>query len=156
MIAMVRALALGASVAIALPIVACGPTGPVYIDPTVCPQTREFGNFGCARFAAILTTASQVPVPGIALHATLLDSANGVWPNGLSSEQSDEAGRVGLQFTWYEGRPKSDTIRVRVVALRPGAPGKLPEPIDSLDVNVYFARVGQRARLDTLRWQLRQ
>lgn len=135
---------------------ACDSLGPVERDPTLCPQTGEFANHGCARLAAILTTAAGAPAPGIALRGILLDSASAGTPSGLASDLSDAMGRVGLQLTWFVTPPKEDTVHLRVVAIRPGSPGVSPQRIDSLDVRVVFARVGQRPQLDTLRWQLRQ
>lgn len=137
-----------------LAIVACGSLGPAYRDPAVCPQTSEFGNYGCARFTAILTTPSGAPAAGIALEAVMLDAESAGLPNGLNSQRSDPQGHVGLQFTWYAARPKSDTVRVRVVALRVDALGGPPQRIDSLDVGVLFVPVGQRPPPVTTRWQL--
>ena len=137
-------------------IVGCGSVGPANRDPAACPQTGEFANFGCARFAAVLTTPSGAPAVGIALTAALLDAESAGQPNGLSSQRSDAQGHVGLQFTWYAAPPKRDTVRVRVVALRIDALGGPAQRIDSLDVRLVFVPVGQRPPLDTARWQLRQ
>jgi hypothetical protein len=132
-------------------------TPTVNNDPTLCPQTGEFANHGCARFAAILTTPSGAPAPGVMLRGMLFDTASAGMPNGLNSDRSDAAGRVGLQLTWYARPPKSDTIRLRLVAIRiPSSSAESPQTLDSLDVALLFTRVGQRPALDTMRWQLRQ
>jgi hypothetical protein len=41
--------------ATALTVAACRSMDPNEGDGTACPQTREFGNYGCARFIAVLT-----------------------------------------------------------------------------------------------------
>lgn len=135
----------------------CGTLGPSDRDPDACPQTGEFSNFGCARFAAVLTTRSGAPAADIALSAVLLDSLSMARPNGLNSDRSDAQGRVGLHFTWYAAPPPtSDTVRMRIVALRINELGGPPQRIDSLNVVVFFAPVGQRPPFDTTRWQLRE
>lgn len=60
--------------AAALVLAACRGMDPNDGDPNACPQTREFGNYGCARFIAVLTTSSGAPAAGIALVATVLDT----------------------------------------------------------------------------------
>jgi len=55
---------------------ACRDMEPNDHDPNACPQTREFGNYGCARFIAVLTTSSGAPATGIALMATVLDTTS--------------------------------------------------------------------------------
>jgi len=131
---------------------ACSATGPNDRDPNVCPQTGEFANYGCARFIAVLTTSSGAPAPGIQLTATVLDTSISREPNGLNSTVSDDRGRTGLQFTWYVSPPTRDTVPVRIVARRFGNP---TERIDSMDVRVLFARVGERPSLDTTYWRVR-
>lgn len=124
-------------------------------DPAACPQSGEFSNFGCARFAAILTTSSGAPAAGFVLSAVLLDSLSTARPNGLNSDRSDAQGRVGLHFTWYAAPPPmSDTVRMRIVALRINELGGPAQRIDSLDVVVFFAPVGKRPPFDTTRWRL--
>jgi hypothetical protein len=92
------------------------------------------------------------PASGIALIATVLDTTISREPNGLSSMVSDSQGRTGLQFTWYVAPPTRDTVPMRIVALRFGNPA---QRLDSMDVGVVFARVGQRPSLDTTYWRLR-
>lgn len=67
--------------------------GPAYQDAAACLQTGEFANYGCARFATIVITASGAPASGIALRAALLDSLAVDQPNGLNSTLSDTRGR---------------------------------------------------------------
>ncbi|MGQ0641493.1 MAG: hypothetical protein ACT4P6_12135 [Gemmatimonadaceae bacterium] len=71
------------------------------------------------------------------------------------SDISDAAGRVGLQLTWFVGPPTTDTIHLRLGAVRVAPPNGPPQQIDSLDVRVLFTRVGQRPPFDTTRWRLR-
>lgn len=137
-----------------LALVSCEDFATVDRDPTLCPPTSEFGNYGCARFAAVLTTPSGEPAVGMVVRATVLDSANAAQPNGLTSDISDAAGRVGLQLTWYARTPSTEMVRLRLFALPVRQSGPV-QPVDSLDVNVLFTRVGQRPPFDTTRWQLR-
>jgi hypothetical protein len=133
----------------------CRSVGPDEPNLAVCPQTREFANYGCARVIAVLTSASGVPAPGIALAATPLDSTIAGRVGGANSVPSDAQGRAGLQFTWWVAPFTTDPIPMRVVAIRVGSPGTPPQRIDSLDVQVRFAPVGQQPVQDTVRWQLR-
>jgi len=150
-------LFLSVTASIALLVVAGCRTPTVNSDPTLCPQTGEFANHGCARFAAILTTPLGTPAPGVMLRGMLLDTASAGTPSGLNSDRSDAAGRVGLQLTWYTLPPKNDTIRLRLVAIRiPPSSNESPQVRDSLDVAVLFTQVGDRPPLDTARWQLRR
>ena len=131
---------------------ACSATEPNDRDPNVCPQTREFANYGCARFIAVLTTSSGAPAAGIALFAMALDTTITGELTGVSSMLSDERGRAELQITWYVRPPTRDTVPMRIVALRPGS---LAQRVDSMDVGITFARVGQRPSLDTTYWRVR-
>lgn len=138
-----------------LALASCKDVASVNRDPTLCPQTSEFGNYGCARFAAVLTTPAGEAAAGMVLRAVTMDSASAGQPSGLISQFSDSAGRVGLQLTWFVRPPSNDTIRLRLFALRPVLTGPAQQ-LDSLDVSVLFTRVGQRPPFDTTRWQLRQ
>jgi hypothetical protein len=143
-----------AAIVATLSVTACESTGLRNRDAAACPQTGEFANYGCAKLAVVLTTSTGVPASRLVLGSAVLDSATGGEPNGLNSDFIDAQGRTGLQWTWYVAPPARDTVRMRIRVIRPGNIGIPPQPLDSIDVAVVFARVGTRPPTDTLRWQL--
>lgn len=123
-------------------------------DPKLCPQdTGEFGNYGCARFAAVLETPDGRPAVGGRLSAMVLDPPPAGIPGGLNSQPSDSLGRVGLQFTWFNLPPPPDSAPMRIRAYR--VDSRLgSELLDSMDVIVRYVAVGARPPVDTVRWRL--
>jgi hypothetical protein len=50
--------------ALVLIALACSSTEPD-VDPQGCPQTREFGNYGCARASGVVLDQAGDPVAGV-------------------------------------------------------------------------------------------
>lgn len=123
-------------------------------DPKLCPQdSGEFGNYGCARFAAVLETPDGRPAVGGRLSAMVLAPPPAGIPGGLNSQPSDSLGRVGLQFTWFNLPPLPDSAPMRIRAYR--VDSRLgSELLDSMDVIVRYVAVGARPPVDTVRWRL--
>ncbi|MFN8580193.1 MAG: hypothetical protein U0163_04345 [Gemmatimonadaceae bacterium] len=131
---------------------ACGAPAGVDTQEGICPQTHEFGNYGCARLVAVVTTAAGAPA-GIYLRAVPVDTVLAGEPAGYVSSFTDGSGMISMQLTWYTNPPKSNALPYRLFAMHPETAG--PRAVDSTQVLLNFAPVGQRpAPQDTLRWRL--
>jgi len=128
-----------------------------------CPQTYEFGNYGCARIVA-LVEGPAAPWPAayrLDVRASPVRTALGA----VSALAPDARfGPVPLQLTlWGPPPPRpDDTLSVWVVArMRDDSPTSVigrPLPLvaaDSTLTVVQFAPVGDVPRVDTLRLRLR-
>lgn len=138
-------------------------TGSQDQDETRCPQTYEFGNYGCARVTLIV---EGPPKPWPEFYRFNI-SATAIRKNaGFDTGFADPAslGTVPLKLTrWVAGPAGSgDTVTVRIIArmlndVRPIV-GGVPLPTfaaDSVSHVVTFAKVGSEPMADTVRLFLR-
>ena len=129
-----------------------------------CPQTYEFGNFGCARVVALVETPPE-PVPAayrLDVRAVPARPASGAGPS-LADEP--RLGFVPLQLTLWEPPPPGvrDTLSVWIVArmledLSPPVVG-VPLPVVAAESTlrvVRWAPVGGVPPVDTVRVVLRR
>jgi hypothetical protein len=127
---------------------------------SACPQTYEFGNYGCARLVAILDGPPQ-PWPASTRWSTRVHSADpALWLEAFGLDPAD--GRVPFELTLWTALPHGrDTASVWVVAKlledpRPIVVG-VPLPIFAADSALHlaqFAAVGEQPRADTIRLTL--
>jgi hypothetical protein len=122
-------------------------------DSLACPQTHEFGNFGCARAAGRVLGSHGEPLEGVLVVARQpTDPERGAYDEAPST--TDNAGAFLLQVTRYaEPTPTStpDTLTVYVVAslLRGDTAVR-----DSAQVRLEYATVGQVPKTVPLDLQL--
>ncbi|MEO8620943.1 MAG: hypothetical protein ABI625_07750 [bacterium] len=110
-------------------------------DPSVCPQTYEFGNYGCGDVEGRIVNPGGLPVQGIRVNARGDSSANG---QSLSAYgMTDGNGRYSLRLTRYflvsgTGRDSA------TVSVWTGAGGM---PAAATTVVAQFADVGARVKV---------
>ena len=134
------------------------------VDSNICPQTYEFGNYGCARVVALLVE------PITPLPATYRLDVRAVWPRDGSIAAISDAGvnpRIGavpLTITLYDRSqvPAADTASVWLIARVLDTPAPIPGAplltfaVDSVIHVVRFAAVGAMPRVDTVRLVLQR
>jgi len=136
----------------------CGSTTDV-ADRGECPQTREFGNYGCARVVAVLEAPPQLP-------AKYRYDVKAVPARGLNRDPSAfalsaAAGEVPLNITLWTPLPGGgDTLSFWIVARlleEPAAGAQLTTfAADSVLRVVRFAPVGAVPATDTVPLTLRR
>lgn len=138
-------------------------TGP-RSDAAACPQTYEFGNYGCAR-VVVVVAGPPVALPAsyrFVVSATAVGAAAAGGPT--ASESPAALGTVRLQLTrWFPPAAGGDTISAWVAARvlddpRPIVAG-VPLPTfaaDSVLRVLRFAPVGAVPPVDTVRLALRR
>ena len=115
------------------------------LDPALCQQTYEFGNYGCGEFRGRVVTASGSPIIGAYLGARLVDTKfKGFSIYALS--RSDSTGRYALRLIFQSlgvngVRPDTATVTVSAAVVVPGATTRA----DSVRVLARFDSVGSRA-----------
>jgi hypothetical protein len=134
------------------------------IDPDVCPQTREFGNYGCARIVVFV----QTPPDSIPFNSRLDVRARPAQPStGAESAFAPipRGGENHLEIIRYTppALGTEDTlsywISSRILEIPQPIPVGTPLPVfaeDSVLRVISFARVGSRPRSDTVRLVLRR
>lgn len=133
-------------------------------DSTLCPQTFEFGNYGCAR-VTVLVEGPPKPWPEFYrfdIRAAAARKDAGFDSSGPAA--SPNIGSVRLQLTRWSPGPAGtgDTVTVWIVArmlddVRPIVVG-VPLPTfaaDSISHVLTFASVGSSPKADTVRLILR-
>jgi hypothetical protein len=134
------------------------------VDPEACPQTYEFGNFGCARVLALVEAPPQPWTTRYRLDVRLRPARPdaGVSPYVAPAPAP---GPVPLQLTLYTPLMPTpvDTLSVWVVGRllddSPPPPVNAPLPTlaaDSVLRVLRFAPVGGRPAVDTVRLDLRR
>ena len=150
--------------------VACRGATPTDIiaEPGVCPQTYEFGNYGCAVVAATLDEPSR-PWPSlyrVDLTARPAREGSGVGPTGSPQSPLNAAplGPMSVRVTaWSRPMPLgTDTLSMWIVArmfdMSPPIVSGATLPtfaVDSVLRLVRFVPVGERYLADTVRLTLR-
>jgi hypothetical protein len=126
-----------------LTLLACSAEAPTTVlDPSICQQTFEFGNFGCARIAGVLTGTAGQPVrfAHVVLNPRPEDSGVYTVPTALTSSAGEYALEVQIM---HPGPVVGDTLTmVFSYAYRPGSESFVS---GSVPVTVRFAHVGQPA-----------
>lgn len=139
-------------------------TGDEDEDNSICPQTYEFGNFGCARMVVVV---EGPPTPWPSLYRFDVRAiplrTNAGFEYGFAP--SDSVGSIPLQVTrWDRGaQAPDDTVTVWVVArmLDDGYAIQTGRPIPTVAADsalhvLTFAAVGARPPVDTIRLVLRK
>jgi hypothetical protein len=134
------------------------------VDAAACPQTYEFGNFGCARVVALVDAP---PAPPTARYRFTVRAMPARPEAGVPPAFSPTPGPGPnlLQLTIYSPATPTpvDTLSVWIVGrlLDDSPPPVLNAPLptvaaDSVLRVLRFARVGARPPVDTVRLTLRQ
>ncbi|CAA9358735.1 MAG: hypothetical protein AVDCRST_MAG68-4226 [uncultured Gemmatimonadetes bacterium] len=138
----------------------CGSTTGA-ADRGECPQTREFGNHGCARVLAVFEAPPQLPA-SYRYHVRAVP-ARGPSRDPLAAAVTPAPGEVPLNITLWTRLPGSvDTLSVWVVAQLledPGPASSAPPTTfaaDSVLRVVRFAPIGEVPKTDTVRLTLRR
>ena len=119
------------------------------VDPAVCPQTYEFGNYGCAQVVARVTTQSDASVIGhFAVSVKALDPNSGFEVAGV---QGATPGTYTISLTRWVPRMEGtgDTVSVWVKAGLFDASYTLVA-VDSIPRVIRFAPVGQIRTVDSV------
>ena len=131
-------------------------------DRGECPQTYEFGNYGCARVLAVFEAPQQLPAKGHRYDVRAVP-ARGPSRDPLAVAPSAAPGGVPLELTLWSPLPGGgDTISVWVVARLledPGPSSGAPLTTfaaDSVLRVARFAPVGAAPKTDTVRLTLRR
>ena len=134
------------------------------LDPAACPQTYEFGNFGCARVLALVQGPPQPWTTRYRFDVRLVPAREDAGAPRYVAPTAGP-GPVPLQLTLYTPRtPRPlDTLSVWVVGRllddSPPPPVNVPLPTlaaDSVLRVLRFAPVGARPAVDTVRLDLRR
>jgi hypothetical protein len=109
----------------------------------VCPQTFEFGNFGCARVAGTIRDAAGQPLPGVVVTLTAPAEADNAYD--FPSATTAAAGTYALEVHRFD-QPAilraADTVPLRVRAVVPDQ----SELRDSMLIDVIFVPVDSVAQ----------
>ncbi len=132
-------------------------------DAKVCPQTYEFGNYGCARL--VVTVAPPVEALPLArrfdVRAKWSDEPDGL----IAFAPNPGLGAVPLELTLYDHLhvPAVDTATIWVIARVLEVPYPIvtgvPLPVFAADSVLHvarFARVGGAPPVDTIALRLRR
>jgi hypothetical protein len=160
----IRAFMLAATV---LGATACGASTEPEFDPTLCHQTYEFGNFGCARIVAVVEPPPP-PLPSDFLYSVRAVPARSNSGAVTAFANPPAQGGANLIEITDWGAPVAvrtvgDTLSVWVVArlndrsapVTPGVP-QPPFAADSVLRLIRFSPVGSPALVDTVHLTLRR
>ena len=121
--------------------VGCSSTEPD-VDPQGCPQTREFGNYGCARASGVVLDQAGEPLAGV--QVSLRPHEESGFDVGATVTGSD--GLFALEVHDFEGNDlaagERDTLEFFVLATFPVTTSFLLQ--DSVTVAGELAPVGER------------
>jgi hypothetical protein len=117
-------------------------TGPAF----GCPQTTEFGNFGCARVKGVVRYADGSPVANARVTLTPAEGVTNSFDS--PSDDTDATGMYSLEIHDYggEGRhePPPDPVAMNLRAfLLTGSPEEPAPMSDLIPVSLQFAPVGE-------------
>ncbi len=138
---------------------ACGVlTGPEVRDDT-CPQTYEFGNYGCARLVVL---PGSFPAAAPSPYRWKV-GAEGQWVGTFKAGRNSLPEEVQLHVTLWLPLPGGDdttTVTVFAEARDDSGPVVVGVPlplfaVDSVRQTVRFAAVGERPDTDTVRLDMR-
>ena len=138
---LLRLCALVTSVAV---VSACTSSTRSEVDPRLCQQTYEFGNYGCADITGQVLGSAGQPLPGISVGPIFLpgrEEFNSPFAN------TDADGRFRLRLHRFGAPPptgNSDTVSLYIRAIDPRSAG-LNSPArvrDSVLVQLTVAPVG--------------
>jgi hypothetical protein len=111
-----------------------------------CPQTYEFGNFGCARVEGVVRDAAGAPLGNVRVVLSLAEEV----PNSFDTpvHDTDATGAYALEIHDYgsDGRhaPPPDPVPMNLQAfLLTGSPEDPAPSSDLIPVNLQFAPVGE-------------
>jgi hypothetical protein len=112
------------------------------VDPQGCPQTREFGNFGCARASGVVLDQAGDPLAGA--HILFRPHEEGGFDVGAMETGPD--GRFALEVHDFEGNDLAsgtrDTMAFVILAAFPVTTNFLLR--DSVILDGELAPVGER------------
>jgi hypothetical protein len=121
----------------------CGAATTESVDPSICRQTYEFGNYGCTQIEGRVVNRNGAPIPGVQV------AAKGTSLTGQSLfgyTATDTVGHYSFRLTRYVVLPgDGDSATVNVRALIPFTSGTIPA--DSTVVTAHFADVGARVKV---------
>jgi hypothetical protein len=129
-----------------LTVIAGCTAGSEPLDDRLCPQTFEFGNFGCARVAGTVRDGAGQPLAGVVM--TLVPPSTADNSYDFPSATTEAAGTYALEIHRFDAPPAvrpADTIRLY---LRGGVPDR-PELRDSILIEVIFVPVDSAAQTVT-------
>lgn len=134
------------------PVAACKLTTSPLPDLTLCQQTSELANSGCARLRGIVLDPGGRPMELVQL-TLRVDSTRSGGPYGAGVVTTGADGNFGLQLTRFSaltGHPSPDTVTARLVYAVPDSVSLRTYTLDSLNVLLHFVPPGQRAVVDTV------
>ena len=109
-------------------------------DSRICPQTHEFGNYGCAAVEGGILGARSQPLAGISVGPGV--SADGGQFN-TPYVMTDSNGRFQLRLTRYaRGTSESASVWIRAIVI-PAPAERVATIVDSALVRLRVAPVGQ-------------
>jgi hypothetical protein len=132
-------------------------------DPRLCPQTSEFGNYGCARVFAVVQAPPQPWPANYRYNVRVRPARAQSGFEGALAQPSAFGPATLTAIRWVPPVPRgTDTVSVWVVAsmfddVRPIVVGR-PLPVFAADSSlllVRFVAVGALAVVDTVALELR-
>ena len=125
---------------------ACGSSSPTRaeVDPRLCDQTYEFGNFGCTDIAGQVLGSAGQPLPGISVGPRYLPDRHDF---NSPFVDTDAEGRFHLRLHRFGAPPPAgqpDTVSLYIRALDFRSAGvNIPARVrDSVLIQVTVAPVG--------------
>lgn len=133
-------------------------------DPTVCRQTYEFGNYGCARLVVIVNPPPQPWPVGYRWDVRAVPAREGTGTDQAVSSRADTGGvelRLIRRMQPDPGSQDTASVWVRGQMLHDTRPWPVGVPLpvvaaDSVLHAARFAPVGARPPVDTVRLTLRR
>ncbi len=130
------------------------------MDDGRCPQTYEFGNYGCARVVALID-GSALTLPtryrvSVAIRPVRTTSG---WEGAVASDSSVGAIPVTATLQLRPLQPSGDTVTTWVTASLTDLSVPNVYPViatDSVQYVLRFAPVGAVAPVDTVRLRIRR
>jgi hypothetical protein len=108
-----------------------------------CPQTYEFGNFGCARVEGVVRDAAGTPLANVRVSLSPVEEV----PNTFDAPRhdTDATGAYSLEIHDYgSDGPPPDPVPMNLRAfLLTGSPEEPAPASDLIPVNMQFAPVGE-------------
>ena len=143
-----------------------GCTGLTDSDRDRCPQTGEFGNYGCTVLVGRISGVDGTPVNPLSRRYSILMvrvSALQSYTIDGSTVIVQDTGQYRVTLTRWSPPPSSgpDTVSVRLTAVwLDAAPSTIDAPTPILGADTVFttlrmAPVGARFRVDTINFRLR-
>lgn len=119
-------------------------------DPRFCPQTYEFGNYGCARVVGRVLDRHGNAITERAVDVMLRKVRRDSGMTTVGVTQSDETGWFSTGVTLMD-RPDGDSISLLLRAsVRQFGPGQASPATDSIEFAMRFGAVGAVAPVETV------